>query len=460
MPIIASFMVPHPPMLIPGVDASDALKAQATLDAYDKVGREIARLQPDTIIVSSPHAEAYADYFQISDGEVVTGSFAQFGVPRVTFRCQYDYELVERISLMAKIQRFPAGTEGNEERYLDHGTMVPLFFVNRRYTSYRLVRVGLSGLPLIDHYRFGELIKKACDETKKKIVFIASGDLSHCQKEDGPYGYEPEGPEYDKRLMDLMQRGAFGELLGFSGAFLEKAEECGHRSFLIMAGALDRTAVKAKKLSHEAPCGVGYGVCEYIAGPADPSRSFAEAYYSRQALEVRGKRAAADPYVLLAYDAIDVFVKEGKELSGREIPSGLTGRRAGVFVSIHEFDQLRGCIGTTKATQANIGKEIVANAIASASQDPRFDPIEEKEIPYLKISVDVLGDPEPVGSMAELNPRKYGLIVENDGKRGLLLPDLPNVETADEQVAICKKKAGIAPEAPVKFFRFTVVRHE
>lgn len=452
-------MVPHPPMLIPGVDRADIGKANDTLSAFEKVGQEIAKLKPDTIIVSSPHAEAYADYFEISDGEVVTGSFAQFGVPNITFRCQYDYELVERISLMAKIQQFPAGTEGNEERFLDHGTMVPLFFINKHYTSYRLVRVGLSGLPLIQHYRFGELIKRACDESGKRVVFIASGDLSHCQKEDGPYGFVSEGPEYDKRIMDVMQRGAFGELFDFSSTFLEKAEECGHRSFAIMAGALDRTGVRAKRLSHEAPCGVGYGVCAYFPLGPDDSRSFAEAYFSHQALEVRNHRAAADPYVRLAYEAIETYIKTDTELTLRDVPLTLTNQRAGTFVSIHEFDQLRGCIGTTQPTQANLGKEIIANAIAAATEDPRFSRLEAKEIPYLDITVDVLSPSEPVTSLAELNPKKYGLVVENNGKKGLLLPDLPSVETVDDQVAICKKKAGIAPDEPVKLYRFTVVRH-
>jgi AmmeMemoRadiSam system protein A/AmmeMemoRadiSam system protein B len=460
MPIIASFMLPHPPALVPEVSRVDSQTAAITVAAYEKVSEEIARLKPDTIIVSSPHAEAYADYFEISDGEVITGSFAQFGCPNVTFRCQYDYELVEKISLMAKIQHFPAGTEGNEERFLDHGTMVPLYFINKHYTSYRLIRTGLSGLPLIEHYRFGELIKKACDETDKRIVFIASGDLSHCQKEDGPYGYDPEGPEYDKRLMDVMTRGAFGELFDFSSTFLEKAQECGHRSFVIMAGALDRTAVKAKRLSHEAPFGIGYGVCEFLPIGPDSSRSFAEAYYSRVALDIRSRRGAADPYAHLAYEAIDSFVKDKEELTGRDVPFSLTSQKAGAFVTIHEFDQLRGCIGTTVATQTNLGKEIIANAIAACSQDPRFLPIEPKEVPYLEVSVDVLSAIESVTSLAELNPHKYGIIVENNGKRGLLLPDLAGVETVDDQIAIAKKKAGIEPDEPVKLSRFTVVRHE
>lgn len=452
-------MVPHPPILVSEVGKGEEKKAQATLDALDKVGAEIARLKPDTIIISSPHAEAYADYFQISDGEIVTGSFSQFGAPGVTFRCQYDFELVERISLLAKKQSFPAGSEGNDERYLDHGTMVPLYFINKHYTSYRLVRVGLSGLSNIDHYRFGEIIKKACDEEDKRVVYLASGDLSHCQKEDGPYGFKPEGPAYDQKIMQVMGTASFGDLFTFDPAFLDSAEECGHRSFAIMAGALDRTAVSSQALSHEAPFGIGYGVCEYLVTGPDETRNYAETYYSKMTLEMKKKREAADPYVKLAYAALDAYVKNGTTLSSEGVLPEISSQKAGAFVSIHEFGQLRGCIGTTAPTQDDLAKEIIMNAISAASEDPRFDAIEARELPYLEVSVDVLSPYEEIKDLTELNPKKYGVIVENNGRRGLLLPDLPGVETEDDQIAIAKKKAGIAPDESVKIYRFTVVRH-
>ena len=125
------------------------------------------------------------------------------------------------------------------------------------------MRVGLSGFPLSAHYRLGQCIRDTAEALGRNAVIIASGDLSHRLKEDGPYGYCKEGPEYDARIMDVMGRAAFGELFDFKESFCEKAAECGHRSFTIMAGAFDRTAVDAERLSYEGPFSVGYGICTY-----------------------------------------------------------------------------------------------------------------------------------------------------------------------------------------------------
>lgn len=186
----------------------------------------------------------------------------------------YDTEFVCALCGAAKKAGLEAGTLGEREKKLDHGTMVPLYFVNQYWTGYRLARIGLSGFPLAAHYRLGQCIKTAAEALERNTVVIASGDLSHRLKEDGPYGYRQEGPDYDARIMDVMGRGAFGELLDFSEDFCEKAAECGHRSFTIMAGAFDKTAVEAQRLSYEGPFGVGYGVCTYLPCGKDESRNF------------------------------------------------------------------------------------------------------------------------------------------------------------------------------------------
>ena len=141
--------------------------------------------------------------------------------------------------------------------------MVPLYFINQCYRDYKLVRIGLSGLPLQSHWEFGKLIRKAVDRTGRKCVFLASGDLSHCQKKDGPYGYRPEGPRYDEKIMETMGKGDFRSLPLFSERLLEDSMECGHRSFTIMGGVFEGTEVETRALSHEATFGVGYGFCIY-----------------------------------------------------------------------------------------------------------------------------------------------------------------------------------------------------
>jgi AmmeMemoRadiSam system protein A len=127
-------------------------------------------------------------------------------------------------------------------------------------------------------------------------------------------------------------------------------------------------------------------------------------------------------------------------------------------VSIKKHGELRGCIGTFIPTKANVAEEIVANAISSATQDPRFVPVEDYELGDLEYSVDILTEPEPVLSTDQLDPRKYGVIVECGYRRGLLLPDLAGVDKVEDQIEICRAKAGISPQEPIKLYRFRVER--
>ena len=135
-------------------------------------------------------------------------------------------------------------------------------------------------------------------------------------------------------------------------------------------------------------------------------------------------------------------------------------QKAGVFVSIHRFDGLRGCIGTFEPARKNVAEETMANAISSATRDPRFPPIAPEELGSLTYNVDVLTKPEPVESKDQLDPKTYGIIVESSWKRGLLLPDLEGVDTVDEQIEICRQKANIMPNDPVNLYRFEVKRYK
>jgi len=164
------------------------------------------------------------------------------------------------------------------------------------------------------------------------------------------------------------------------------------------------------------------------------------------------------PLVQLAHEAIEAYVRRRQRL---QPPAELTPEmqeRAGVFVSLHKHGGLRGCIGTFEPTQPNVAQEIIRNAISSATQDPRFSPVQPNELADLEISVDVLSPPEPVQSMAELDPKRYGVIVECGWRRGLLLPDLEGVDTVEYQVDIARRKAGIGRDEPVQLSRFSVRR--
>lgn len=166
------------------------------------------------------------------------------------------------------------------------------------------------------------------------------------------------------------------------------------------------------------------------------------------------------PYVKLALATVDAYVNNGEIIDiPKDIPSDFLVKRAGVFICFKKGGQLRGCIGTIEPVQDNIALEIIKNTISAASEDPRFLPIQPDELSKLECTVDVLMPSEPIDSESELDPQKYGVIVESGYRRGLLLPDLEGVDTIEQQVEIARRKAGIGYNENIKLYRFEVLRY-
>ncbi len=166
-------------------------------------------------------------------------------------------------------------------------------------------------------------------------------------------------------------------------------------------------------------------------------------------------------YVALARKAIEEYITRRKVLPPpEEIPDDMKEKN-GVFVCLKMGNELRGCVGTFLPTSDNLYEEIVKNAVAAATEDPRFHPLLQTELEGLHYSVDVLSAPEPVQDLSELDPKKYGIIVIKGVRKGLLLPDLEGVNTVEDQLRITKMKAGIDPgDKDVQIFRFSVRRYQ
>ena len=476
MAIVAAFAVPHPPLIIPAVGLGREHEIQSTVDAYEEVGRRIAALQPDTVVISSPHSIMYRDYLHVSPGAGARGSFAQFRAPQAAYECTYDQQFVAALEAACLADQLPAGTRGERTPQLDHGTMIPLHYIKNACEATgqpmpKVVRMGLSGLSPAEHYRMGMLVQRVASVLGKRVVFVASGDLSHKLLAEGPYGFAPEGPEFDQRVCRAFAEGDFLDLLCMDRGFAERAAECGLRSFQIMAGTLDRTDVRAELLSHEGPFGVGYGVAAFEPVGEEGScedRALLEAYEEWHRQDLAQRRAAEDELVSLARLSLETYVLSGgirvrvDDLpDGRALPPELLQRRAGCFVSLKKDGELRGCIGTIAPTKTSLAEEICANAVSAGRYDSRFEPVEAEELNDLVYDVDVLGDPEPIASEDELDVRKYGVIVSTrDGRRGLLLPDLDGVDSVREQVSIAAQKGGIDLFGDdYRLERFVVERH-
>lgn len=459
MSIISTFIVPHPPLIIPDIGKGEERLIQDTVNAYHTISKEIAKIMPDTIIISTPHSQIYADYFHISPSSKSYGNFRRFGAPKTKFDVQYDESLVKMISSEAIKLDIPAGVFGDKDPSLDHGTMVPLFFINQYYKEYKLIRISPSGLSPLEHYKLGKLIQSVIPKDKK-VVWVASGDLSHMLKEDGPYGLSKEGPVFDKKLTEILASGDFSNLLTFEPHFIRKAGECGLTSFIMMAGAIDGFLVNPKLLSYEGPFGVGYAVAMYEVLDQDESRKFAELYEEKGKDNISTIRQKEDPYVMLARQSLEYYVKHKRIMpTPSNLIDDLINNKAGVFVSLHKNDLLRGCTGTIKSTTSCIADEIIHNAISAGMMDPRFSSVKRRELPYLQYKVDVLLPAEKIDSIDELDVKKYGVIVYHHSKSGLLLPNLDGIDSVEEQVSIAKRKAGIKENETFRMERFEVIRH-
>ena len=431
MAVAGGLIVPHPPLILHEIGRGEEVRIQKTIDAYRKAAVEAALTQPETVVILSPHSVMYRDYFHISPGRREEGDFGMFGQPQLGVGAEYDTEFVEALCRNAEEAGLSAGTEGEREHRLDHAAMIPLWFLQREKRDFKTVRIGLSGLPFSEHYRLGQCIARTAGQLGRRILVIASGDLSHRLLDSGPYEFAREGPEYDRRVTAVMASGRLADFLDFSEEFCGKAGECGHRAFCILAGALEGVTLKADLLSYEGPFGVGYAVAAF-----------------------------RDAYVALARQSLEYYLEHGRELPMPEgLAQELLERKAGVFVSLKKHGDLRGCIGTIEGVQDCIAREIIENAVSAGIYDPRFPQVDPGEWREIICTVDVLSEAEPVDSEEELDPERYGVIVTSGRRRGLLLPNLEGVDTVRQQVSIALRKAGIGEDEPYRMERFEVVRH-
>ena len=426
--------------------------------------RAAAEMRPDTVVIISPHATAYDDFFHISPGAGAEGNFAAFGHPEISIGIEYDEEFVRVLSSTASEKNIPAGTLGEKNPALDHGTMIPLFFLSEYLgdAPTKFVRIGIAGLPAHTHALLGQAIAATAERLGRRTICIASGDLSHRLMEGGANGFAPEGAEFDELCTAFMKTGDFLSLLQIPGSFAEAAGHCGLNGLWVLAGALDRAATDAKLHSYEAPFGVGYAVASFTVTGRDAGTDYAARLVRAEDAAIAELRAAEDDYVRLARMSIEHFVRTHSFASlPSDLPQELIEKRAGAFVSIKKYGKLRGCIGTFLPAQKTLAEEIFYNAVSAAAHDGRFEPIEEHELNRLVYSVDVLSMPEPIESAAQLNPKIYGVIVKSltDNRRGLLLPDLAGIDTAEDQIAIAREKARIQPKEAIALARFTVERH-
>ncbi len=451
MPIVYACVSPHPPIIVPEVGRGREREVQRTLDALGRVARELAAHRPELAVLIAVHGPLHPAAFTLLDADRAEGDFAQWGAPHVQLSFPVDREAVGAVRQQAEACGLPLRTVSRWD--LDWSATVPLYYLRSGLEGARLLVLNISFLPPQQHFRLGQALRAAIERLGRRAAVIASADLSHRLSPEGPYGFDPAGPELDRLLEEAVARWDVEAVLSMPLEFRERAGDDAVPSLSVLMGALDGLAVRPRVLSHEGPWGVGYMVA---------SVEVAAETGLEDGLPRTAARAPVHPLARLAKEAVEAYVTRGEVLQPRLPEDALAGlpQRAGVFVSIKTASgALRGCIGSVVPTRPSLAEEVVAYAIESATADPRFPPVTPEELDGLVYSVDVLSPPEPVEGPQALDPRRYGVIVRKGPQRGLLLPDIEGVETVEQQLAIAKAKAGLDPDDDqVEVFRFTVQR--
>lgn len=280
MTLVGCFAAPHPPIIVPEVGGPSLREAQSTVQAMTELAGRVASLDPDTIVLLSPHSPLARSHMGVSLGAAYQGSLAYFRAPQVRLRLEADQALATALMEAASRHGIPATATASpgEVVDLDHGAMVPLVYLTRDLKKpARLVLLSFSYLSLEEHVRFGEVVGGVLLDWPQRVVYVASSDLSHRLIPGAPAGYDPRAAAFDRQVADAFAAGDWEALLTIDPGLVAAAGECGYRSLAVLAGVVQAAhnaglGSKNRLLSYEGPWGVGYLVGEVeLTSPEAPA---------------------------------------------------------------------------------------------------------------------------------------------------------------------------------------------
>lgn len=260
MSIVFSSIASHSPLLIPEIAKENATKCEQTVKAYQKLANSLVEVQPDTIIIFSPHGLVQPEAMSLNISPEFTGKFEEFGDLTNKFKVTGDIELAAKLkeALETKTQ-----LQVINEPVLDSGSAVPLFLLRQKLPQVKVIPIYHSQQDLQTHYEFGQLLKRELSLSPKKIAIIASADLSHGLSKQAPADYSPEAKKFDKKVIKAIENNQIEELINLDPQVIKKVHETGLRTIIMLMGVLADIEKTAKVLSYESPFGVGCLVVNY-----------------------------------------------------------------------------------------------------------------------------------------------------------------------------------------------------
>jgi len=258
---------PHPPIIIPNIGSeADLQKVTNTILAMKKMAAQFKEAEIDTLVIVSPHMLIYPDQFSIAGMKKLFGTFAQFGQPDMVVEYENDLDLARQIDDQANKEGIKTllYDNGGEFFELDHGLMVPLYYLaSQQENAFKVIPMAYSYVDRASHFTFGQIIGEKIKKYAGRVGIIASGDLSHRLISNAPAGYSKAGKVFDKKIVSDIKNNKVKDILYYDEDFVEDAGECGYHSILILLGALDGSHAKPEVLSYEGPFGVGYLVANF-----------------------------------------------------------------------------------------------------------------------------------------------------------------------------------------------------
>ncbi len=411
----------------------------------------VMSFRPETLVLISPHSPRQRGAFGLWAGENLHGSFAHFGASRARIELSNDKSLGKAVVTAVKDRKL--ATWAIPDQDLDHGALVPLWFLAEAGWTGPTIVLSLGYPEDGGLVEMGEAIAAAAYASHRRIAIVASGDMSHRLKPDGPCGFHPRAQQFDETFIRLLRDGDYREIRNIDPELRDLAGEDAVDSTLVALAAVNWGTTGHKVLHYEGPFGVGYGVAVLFAEetkPDDPQLS-------------SGHNTNREGLVLpsLARQSVLAVLRHQSELPPAAAGPYLSTAR-GVFVTIRTKNgRLRGCAGTFLPACPNLVVETWRSARLSAFEDSRFPPVAADDLPNLCFEVSVLHTFETIASIDELDPAQYGVVVSTgDGRRALLLPAIAEIKTGAQQVSLARRKGGIGAEEPVMLQRFQVDHFE
>lgn len=398
----------------------------------------------DVVVLISPHAPRHPTRWGICTQSPLSGNFGRFGADHIGVTVPGAPEAAARLNARARALKLTTRELVGDN--LDHGALVPLYFLRRAGWAGPTLLIALPGTPANSEERMGQAIASAAEEAGERWVILASGDMSHRLHPTAPGGYHPLAKEFDRTFKARLDSGDLRGACAIDAGLRELAAEDVIDSTAVAAGAVGYRSHGHRTYSYEGPFGVGYleAVLYEDAPPRDGHHDFSESRPWRAMLQIARDAIAAR----ITHDAYrpPVLPKPWNEPQG-------------VFVTLRKPDGgLRGCIGHVEPLFASLAEEIADCAAAAATQDTRFARVAPNELPQLSIEVSLLSKPEPVTDIASLDPKRFGLVVSSGRARGVLLPNVPEVNTVEEQLRIAAAKGQLPPGRPWVIERFEVAK--